>query len=1117
MKGLSVVNFSYNRSGRRLAAVASAIVMVLSGSQPKAGLSAAGAAADKRFPRSVSSPDFQLPVSFEPNVGQFSDDVKFAARAVDHTLALTSHGATVALTPTPRRAAGARRTAVREVARTSLIGLEFVGARADAEIIGEDARRGRASYFLGDDPAKWRSNVPTYARVRYPELYPGIAAIFHASQGEIEYDFVVSPGTNPAAIRLRFTGATRLRVDRSGDLLIDTPAGSLRHRAPVSFQDVAGGRVYIKSRYVQKNATDIAFEIGNYDTSLPLVIDPVISYSTLLGGTKDDFGYGIAAGNDGSVFVTGYTKSIDFPISPGAAQPTHGGTAGSDDVFITKLNPATGQLMYSTYIGGTGSDGAVAIAVDELGQVYLAGGTGSTNFPVTADRLAENKSGIDGFVTKLSATGALMYSTYLGGGGHEEAIGLAIDGDKNIYVTGYTHSTNFPVVGAIQPTKAADGGSADVFVTKIAASGTVLVYSTYLGGNGYDFPIALVLDTDGQVTIAGYSRSSNFPLAGGSAPFGGLTDAFVTRLTATGSALVFSRYLGGAGEDEAHGVAVDPAGSAYVSGFTGSANFPVVMPYSTDQGGIDAFVTKVDLTGSIVYSTYLGGAANDFGRAVAVDGAGQAHIVGDTLSPDFPVRAPVQTYGAVEDTFVTKLNAAGSDLIFSSHVGGNGIDLGRRIALDPGGRIFITGNTTSTNYPVVNPLHGQKTGWNVMVTVIELVTVTTVTPAAVLNTGGSAVTISGSGFEPGVAVLFGTTPAASVTLVDANTLTVTAPSHAPAVVDLVVRNADGTYGVKADGFAFSADSDGDGVLDVEDNCPAAPNSNQADGDGDDIGDVCDPNAPPVGSDSSLSTPEEVAVAGNLTATDADGDPVTYSIATNGAKGTAVVTNAATGSFTYTPNANATGSDSFTFTASDGQESSLPATVSVTIAPVNDVPQAQDLALSAVEDKTAKGTMTATDIEGNPVTFAVASAPSRGVVTITNALTGTFTYKPVSNFNGADQFTYTASDSGGSSSPATVAIAVAPVNDRPRALNSTVTTTMNTPVSGTLRATDIDGDPVTFALVAQPSTGSIVLNSQTGAFTYTPAPGFIGSVLIYFVASDGTLVSNQGRLTVKVTS
>jgi hypothetical protein len=637
----------------------------------------------------------KLPLVFEPNQGQVDSQVRFLARGGGVTLFLTDREAVMSLK-------GA------EPVRMSLVG----GAKPK-EFERLEPTGGISNYFIGNDPSKWRTEIPQYKRVKFSGVYPGVDLVYYGDGGKLEYDLLVAPGADASRIEITYQGVESIRVDKQGDLLLKTAAGELRQQRPKVYQQDNGKRIEVEARYRLHGRKQVAFELARYDRAKPLVIDPVLVYSTYLGGSGNDYGQAVAVDGSGNAYVTGNTTSTNFPTA-NPLQGTNRGTGFGDNVFVTKINAGGSLLLYSTYLGGSNDDDGLGIAVDGSGNAYVTGQASSTNFP-TASPLQGTYGGgaADAFVTKINASGsALVYSTYLGGSGYDYAHSIAVDGSGNAYVTGWTYSADFPTASPLQ---GALGGTVNAFVTKINAGGSAKVYSTYLGGSGTDWGTGIAVDGSGNAYVTGYTTSTNFPTA---SPLqgtygGGTYDVFVTKINASGSALLYSTYLGGSGTDLGGAIAVDGSGNAYVTGYTTSTDFKTVNPLQTFGGVDDAFVTKINASGSaLIYSTYLGGSGADYASGIAVDGSGNAYVTGGTASTDFPTASPLQgTYGGGSyDAFVTKINAGGSALLYSTYLGGSGLDVGQTIAVDGGGDVYVTGQTSSTNFPTANPFQAGNQG-----------------------------------------------------------------------------------------------------------------------------------------------------------------------------------------------------------------------------------------------------------------------------------------------------------------------------------------------------------------------------------------------------------------------
>jgi hypothetical protein len=629
--------------------------------------------------------------------------------------------------------------------------MKLVGANPNSKIDGMDQLPGKSNYFIGSDPKKWRTNVPNYAKVRYTNVYPGVDLVYYGNQGQLEYDFVVQPGADPRSIQLAIVSDEQVgsrqeavgseleardhaaesrsaidnrnssipvppRIDAHGDLVVGTDGGEVIFHKPVVYQPGTnnrpmtkdqgqgtkdGGKHYVDGRYVLRSDQSVAFQVAPYDPAKPLVIDPVLAYSTYLGGSGDDFGSRVAVDAAGNAYVIGSTSSANFRTTPGAFQAT---LRGGQDAVVSKLNAAGSALLYSTYLGGRSDDGLGlgGIAIDASGNTYVTGLTSSFDFPTIPGAFQTTLRGVrNAFVTKLNAAGsALLYSTYLGGSSEDYGLGIAIDASGKAYVTGIADSSNFPTTpGAFQTTCGLGGG----FVSKLSAAGSALVYSTYLCGSSYGSGI--VVDGSGNAYVTG-GAGPDFPTTAGAfqTTYGGNSDAFVIKLNGVGSAPLYSTYLGGSYGDQGEGIALDASGNAYVTGFTYSSDFPTTSGafQTTVDGLYDVFVTKLNAAGSaLLYSTYLGGRNEDYGAGIALDASDNAYVTGHTQSFDFPTTpGAIQiTFGGDEDVFVSKLNAPGSALLYSTYLGGSSGDGGSGIAVDASGNAYVTGVVRSSDFP----------------------------------------------------------------------------------------------------------------------------------------------------------------------------------------------------------------------------------------------------------------------------------------------------------------------------------------------------------------------------------------------------------------------------------
>lgn len=639
--------------------------------------------------RASVSPETSL-LRFEPNVGQFDDQIRYLARGKGYGLYLTDDGPTLSLRPSD------------PTAQRSVISMRVVGGKRVAPSAFGTAH-GSNNYFTGSDSGRWRTGVQSYGAARYENVLPGVSLIYYGRRDrELEYDLELATGADPASIELAFDGVESIELATDGSALLHLPQGrALRKLPPIAYQTGADGtRVAVSSRYLVRNG-HLAFALGAYDTARALVIDPVLTYSTYLGGGSTDEAFATATDASGNTYVVGYTASTLFPtISP--EQPRHGG--GTDDAFVAKLDP-TGSFIYSTFLGGNGADVAYAVAADSAGNAYVTGVTFSTNFPTVSPAQATAGGMQDTFVAKLDPQGAsLLYSTYLGGSKDDFPGGIAVSLGKAI-VVGTTSSTNFPLATPLQGSL---NGVADAFVSALSPSGSTLVYSTYLGGSGFEFGHAVATDSVGNAFVAGSTASTNFPTV---APIqgafaGGAYDGFVSKLNASGTALSYSTYLGGGFTDEALTIATNGTSVPTVGGYTSSTNFPVlsaVQPSLGSTGFTDGFVTRFNLAGNALqFSTYLGGSDDDRVASVAVDSLGNAYAVGSTLSSNFPTvkaLAGQGTYHGASDGFIAALDATGSTFAYSSYLGGSAEDHATGVAVQASGATHIVGSTFSTDFP----------------------------------------------------------------------------------------------------------------------------------------------------------------------------------------------------------------------------------------------------------------------------------------------------------------------------------------------------------------------------------------------------------------------------------
>jgi Beta-propeller repeat len=643
-----------------------------------------------------------LPVSFLENRGQTDPEVRFHAQGPDHAFFLTRDRLVMSLGE--------------DGGDWLVIALRFLGADPDVEPQGLERTGGRTNVLRGDDPAGWRTGLPAFSRIVYPELWPGIDMVFHGTGGQLKYEFHLRPGADPADIRLGYDGADGLLVDPSGELQIATALGELRDSAPVSYQEIGGARVHVESRYVVGQGAEYGFALGDYHPDRELVIDPALQYSTFLGGSSMDRAEDMVVDSSGNVVVVGVTQSTTFPTTTGAVRRTFGG--GIMDAFVAKLTPDGTGLVYATYLGGTPTptrrgntdnvEIARSVAVDGNGNAYVTGQTDSGNFPTTSGAFQRTlkvgeQQATDGFVTKLGPTGSLVYSTFLGGSaGRDDGREIAVDANGNAYVAGSTFSSDFPTTsGGFDRSHA---GGEDVFLTKLNASGSALAYSTLLGGTDNELSHGLAVDGAGNAYVSGATRSTNFPStpaafqrthSGGG--FADLFEAFVTKVDPAGASLVYSTFLGGSRVDHGGELAVDPGGNVHVLVATLSPTFPTTPGAfdTTFTGSSESAVVKLNAAGSgLLYSTFLGGGR---AAAIALDGDGAAWLAG-TAGVGAPTTDGQPNAGG-NDAWIGRLDPTGSGLTFAAYLGGTGNDNASAIDLGPDGGVHVAGTTMSADFP----------------------------------------------------------------------------------------------------------------------------------------------------------------------------------------------------------------------------------------------------------------------------------------------------------------------------------------------------------------------------------------------------------------------------------
>jgi len=710
--------------------------------------------ANHRSGSEVATEYGKLPMAFEPNLGQANPEAKFLARGAGYELFLTPNESVFVLNTAEKKSVIAtQKSGLRpgaSIHSAAVLRMRLVGANKNPVLTAQNELPGKSNYLSGKNPENWHINVPNYRSVREQRAFPGVDLVYYGTQGQLEYDLVIAPGTDPRVIRFAVDGASKLSVSSDGYLLLGIAGGEVRFHKPFAYQKDGSAKTVVAANYVLEGKDRVAFKLGNYDARRELVIDPILSYSTYLGGSNIDGANAIAVAPDHTAFIAGGTFSTDFPTAgTHPLQPNHGGPDDfSKDAFVAKLSADGQTVLYATYLGGKNQDFANGIAVDNVGDAYVVGTTLSPDFPVTPGSMdvecggdgkcgaSWNPGGLiveNGLISKLNPAGsALIYSAFIGVYENVEALGVAVDADQNAYVTGHTSDNitptvvitppnqpppPFPISGnAFQP--AFGGGTNDAFVMKVSATGLSILYSSYLGGSDEDSAHGIAVDALHNIYVTGLTYSVDLPLAGGLQASAGAGDAFVSKISSTGS-LVFSTYLGGTGLDQGNGIAVDSVGDTYVTGGTDSTGLSTSGVLQTTMAGQgDAFIAKYSTSlpaPALVYFTYLGGSKADSGAGIAVDSSGNAYVAGSTVSTDFATTTDAfqRTYGGGNaDAFITKVDAAGATILYSSFLGGTNTESGNAIAIDsdspPGA--YVAGQTCSLDFPLSNPAHATPGG-----------------------------------------------------------------------------------------------------------------------------------------------------------------------------------------------------------------------------------------------------------------------------------------------------------------------------------------------------------------------------------------------------------------------
>jgi len=668
--------------------------------------------ADEVKSRGVDLDYGKIPLYFIQNEGQGAAQSLFYAKTSKYSLWLTRNSMVfdIEWNGVAQPAAG-----------RDMSTLSFLGAEKSPEVFPLDMAEYQINYFIGSDESKWRARVPTSKAILYQKLYPNIDLKVYGTENQIEYDWIIKPGGDVSDIRFLFEGVKETRIDEEQNLNVITNFSEFKHLKPVCCQFIAGARVPVEGLFKKIDNSTYGIEVEEYNQDYELIIDPIILvYSTFLGGTSYDVPEAIAVDSQGAVYITGITYSANFPTMNPIVDEF---ISTYKMAFVTKINSEGSGLVYSTFLGGSDDDRSYDLAIDSAGAAYIVGKAASEDFPLMNPFQADNKGSDDVFITKISPDGSnLVFSSFLGGTGQEWGVGIAVDNKGAAYVTGATTSADFPIKKAFQKKyKGAESPTYpwDCFISKIHPQGNRLVYSSFLGGNGFDFAKKVAVNSKSEAIITGDTSSQNFPTKKAvQKNISGMSDVFICKIHKSGRRLRYSTYLGGSDYENSKGIAVDSHGVAYVTGDTASDDFPFMnnlqelMIKDNDEEENDIFVIKLSANGKkILYSSSLGGSNYESVKDIAIDSTGAAYITGVTYSEDFPTLNPYQKILKGEsDAFISKLSPNGKRLLYSTYLGGSSYDRGTGIAIDAQGIIYEVGETYSKNFPKKNAYQKKKRG-----------------------------------------------------------------------------------------------------------------------------------------------------------------------------------------------------------------------------------------------------------------------------------------------------------------------------------------------------------------------------------------------------------------------
>ncbi|MCP4582002.1 MAG: hypothetical protein GY839_10310 [candidate division Zixibacteria bacterium] len=663
-----------------------------------------------------------MPISFTENMGQFGETTLFKAEANGVAFYFSRDEVAylfVRKTDVPiedelsvDKSLSDELKQLRYKQELLLIKAKFIGANEQAEVSGEGIQNYKYNYFRGNDQSKWQTNVPSYSSIVYHDIYPGIDLKYYGNDKSLKYDFIIKPGADVSQIQIRYDGIDNLGVTPSGDLEINTSFGEMHEKAPRIYQDMNGLKTEVSGRYELKEPGVFGFAFDeSFNPEITLIIDPELAYSTFLGGSYHEYCNGIELDENGNMYIAGHTGSDDFPV----VNPYDSSANGSGDIFVSKISSDGQTLLFSTFIGGGNAEHCYDVVINSLGDICLTGKTQSSDYPMAYPYQSIYDDGDvssygDAYITVLSSSGdSLVFSSYLGGNREDIGYGIAVNDYNDIYIIGFTKSNDFPTVNAFDDTR---NGYNDAFVSKFSpytGGSECLLISTYLGGSDTEKGNAIEIDGDENIYLVGETDSDDFPVSSDAfdTTFAN-DDIFITKMPPDLDSLMYSTYLGGLDDDHGYSIAVDNNGCAYLTGYTNSTDFPLVTPYDSTRVNREAFISKLSAAGdSLLYSTFLGGEHRDNGKKIAVDESGLVYITGQTQSNYYPL-VNCDNPGFYNGSIILSvLSTPTNTLCFSGRFGGSDSESGTDMVFADNGDLLITGLTKSPDFPLLNPVDDE--------------------------------------------------------------------------------------------------------------------------------------------------------------------------------------------------------------------------------------------------------------------------------------------------------------------------------------------------------------------------------------------------------------------------